>query len=215
VSAAIVALLCGALLGFLLSVPAAGPLLALVVLAGARGDTRRGLALAVGGAVAESAWALVALWGLARVIESHGSAIPTLRGASAILLIVLAVVLCRSPERAPPEPPARRAGPALLGFLLVALNPGFPLTWASVASALYASGLLPESTRLAVPLALGVLAGIVAWFALVMSLARRIGQRVGERAAAKGSRIVAVLLLLAAAWLAVSAILRFPSGGWR
>jgi hypothetical protein len=81
-----------------------------------------------------------------------------------------------------------------------------------VASALYASGLLPESTRLAVPLALGVLAGIVAWFALVMSLARRIGQRAGERAAAKGSRIVAVLLLLAAAWLAVSAMLAAAGG---
>jgi threonine/homoserine/homoserine lactone efflux protein len=206
----VVALLFGALLGFVLSIPAAGPLFALVLLAGARGETRRGLALAVGGAVAESAWALVAFLGLARVLESHALAIPVLRGASALLLALLAIVLWRSSGRPARAPSESRAGPALLGFSLVALNPGFVLTWASVAAALHTSGLLVRPNELA----LGVLAGIVAWFWLVMMLARKLGERAGQQTMRRGARIVAVLLLLGAGWLAISAILGYPSGGW-
>jgi hypothetical protein len=51
---AVVAFALGILLGFVGSIPAAGPLLLLVIASGLEGQRRRALALAAGGALAES-----------------------------------------------------------------------------------------------------------------------------------------------------------------
>lgn len=205
-SSTLVALLTGAALGFVLSIPAAGPLLGLVVLAGARGDFRRGLALASGGALAESLWALAALWGVDQLLARQASLLPAMRIASALLLVAIGVVLWRRASPGTPEPQARQRAlaPALLGFSLVLVNPGFPLTWAAVIAALYSSG-VPEV--IALPFALGVFAGIVVWFALVLAVARRLGSGLDARRLAKATRVVAALLFAVAAWLLVSLLL--------
>ena len=57
-----VAFALGILLGFVGSIPAAGPLLLLVIASGLEGQRRRALALAAGGALAESLYVALAFW---------------------------------------------------------------------------------------------------------------------------------------------------------
>jgi threonine/homoserine/homoserine lactone efflux protein len=207
VSSALGAIALGALLGFLLSVPAAGPLLALVALAGARGELRRAAALAVGGALAECGWAFAVFFGLAQLLEAAAAFATALRVTSALVLAALAAVVLAGARRPAPSPPAERsAGHALLGFSLVALNPGFPLAWAAVSAALYSSGLVAGGMASALLLALGVFAGIIGWFALVIAIARRFGAGMSERTGRRLSLLVALCLSGVSLWLLVSAL---------
>ncbi len=75
------AILAGLILGFVGSIPAAGPLALLIVRAGLGHDGRSGrsgararaLGLAIGGAAAESGWAMLALSSIAHVGARVGS----------------------------------------------------------------------------------------------------------------------------------------------
>jgi threonine/homoserine/homoserine lactone efflux protein len=208
VSAALGALALGALLGFLLSVPAAGPLLALVALTAARGGLRRAAALALGGALAESGWALAVLLGLGWLLEIATAHTTALSIASAgVLAALAAVILVRARRPAlSPLPVERATGHALVGFSLVALNPGFPLAWAAVAAALYSSGVVAGGVASSLSLAIGVFAGIVVWFSLVIAIARRFGATMSDRAGRRLALLVALGLLASSIWLLRSAL---------
>lgn len=193
----------GVLLGFVGSIPALGPLLVLVVTRGLTADRRGALALAAGGAAAESGYVLLAFWGLSGLFARAPELVRAMQLSSAAILVVLGV-LALAPRRASAARPSR-AGGFVLGFSLVALNPAFALTWSAVAGAVYSLGLLEPRAGRAPWLALGAFAGIVLWFALVAAIAEKYRERFAPESLKNISRGAGILFIALAAWLVVRA----------
>ncbi|MDW8248932.1 MAG: LysE family transporter, partial [Myxococcales bacterium] len=127
----LLALTLGLFLGYLGTIPAAGPLAVLVAAAAVEGRTRRLLALAAGGATAEGLWAAAAAGGLGWVITAHPVLERGMRAVGIVLAMSLGVVLLvlRVPVSSWKPSEERSASAVLLGFLLVAGNPSFLGSW--------------------------------------------------------------------------------------
>jgi threonine/homoserine/homoserine lactone efflux protein len=197
----VIAVLAGVAMGFVGSIPAAGPLLLLVVASGLSAERKQALALAAGGALAESGYVLLAFWGLSGLLDRYAGLVIAMRLSSGLLLLALGV-LALAPRRGgiALEKPARAAGFAI-GFSLVALNPAFLLTWSGIAAAAYTLGWLDPRAGLAPYLAVGTFFGIVIWFACVAWLAEKNRERFRPESLQKITRGVGVLLVAMAAWL--------------
>ncbi|MBK7585464.1 MAG: LysE family transporter [Myxococcales bacterium] len=195
----------GVVLGFLGSIPAAGPLLLLVIASGLEGRRRSALSLASGGALAESIYVALAFWGFAAVLDAHPHIVVTLRVASVVLLTVLGLWLVFKRRTAGAGPDAAPvAGNFATGFMLVALNPAFLATWSAVAAVAYGNAWLSADARRVPWLALGSFAGIVLWFLLVATLAHRHRERFRAEVLEKMVRGLGVAILAIAAWLSFS-----------
>ena len=196
----LVALALGVVLGFVGSIPAAGPLLLLVIASGLRAQRGRALALGAGGALAESGWVLLAFWGLDKMLDRHHAALPWFRLASGCLLVVLGVALVlakRKPKRGATAPALGFA----TGFALVAFNPAFALTWSAVAAALLSTSWVAPLRSHAVAVAIGAFAGIVLWFALIARLAEKSRGRFRPESLDRVVRGLGVAVVLIGAWL--------------
>ncbi|MEZ4220066.1 MAG: LysE family transporter [Polyangiaceae bacterium] len=195
----------GVLLGFLGSIPAAGPLLLLVMEAGVSGRRARALSLASGGAVAEALFVGVAFAGAGELITRLPLGERPLRILGALFVIAIAAFLLRG-DPARPERKSVTASAWLTGFLLVLLNPGFVAFWSGVAAFLYSHGALTQSGTRPAVLAIGAAFGIVLWFSLVFSLAARGRQRLSPRWLTRVRRGLAIALLLLGFGLALHAV---------
>lgn len=176
------ALVVGFLLGYLGSIPAAGPLAVLLVAAALAGQPRRALMLAVGGAFAEGLWALAAARGLGWVLEAHPAIDRALRTGGAALVVAMGLALALAPRRAAEAPSSGRATSALLtGFVLVALNPSFLASWIASCAVLRAYPALAPAVAPAhaAALAVGAAVGVVSWFATLGRLLARYRERLG------------------------------------
>jgi threonine/homoserine/homoserine lactone efflux protein len=83
------ALLAWACLGFVGSVPIAGPVSLVVIDSTLENRPRKGLSVAVGASIAESLYASVAFWGLARLFGNFPVIIPISRTLGGAVLIVV------------------------------------------------------------------------------------------------------------------------------
>ena len=203
-----VAFALGILLGFVGSIPAAGPLLLLVIASGLEGQRRRALALAAGGALAESLYVALAFWGFAGLLADHPDLVLTLRFASAGLLLGLGVLLLRERKAAATAGAASSAQGFAAGFLIVGTNPGFLAIWSAVAAVLYSSGWLAPDPQRVPWLASGAFVGVLIWFVGVAALAGRHRERFGRQHITRGVRIVGWVLLALAAWMLISATIQ-------
>ena len=70
------ALLVGFAFGYLGSMPVAGPISVLVLHLGLAREGRRAFHLALGGALAEGIYALLAFWGLSAILAGHPLLLP-------------------------------------------------------------------------------------------------------------------------------------------
>lgn len=166
----------GFLLGYIGSIPAAGPLAVLVATASLAGRSRRVLGLAVGGAVAEGLWALAAARGLGWVMEKHAEIERGLRVGGGAIAITMGFAIALLPATKGEKPaPDRAASSVVVGFALVALNPSFLVTWVASCALLRA---YPSVASAATPahapfLSLGAVVGVVGWFMTLDALIRR------------------------------------------
>lgn len=194
-----IALGLGLLAGLLTSIPMLGPVVLLLFTAGLDGTKRRALALAAGAALAEGAHVALVVFGVApRLLAVPGVAVWA-RLVSGVVLIAIAVVAWRT--RAQPRVfEAMGAGRAfVLGLGLVALNPGFTLTWLAVVAAL-------DDVALGWSFVVGTVLGILAWFGIVVGLALRIGPGLAPRLVVVRA-VVAVALAGIGLWLVVQGFL--------
>ncbi len=206
----LIAWLIGCALGFASSIPAAGPLALLIVTSGLERDPRRGVRLAVGGAAAEGLWALVAFLGLGTVLASSPKAIPIARASAAVIILVLgaAMIAKRAPSSQPVAPVTASSGRShyLVGFSLVALNPGFLVTWIGVAAAISGHSQLQAASEHPAWSALGAFVGVIGWFMVLLALARRGERAMTPRTIHRVTRGLGVVLVGIGLWLAVDAV---------
>lgn len=204
-------LLAGVVLGFVGSIPAAGPLLALVIVRGLQARRRDALALALGGALAESGYVALAFWGHAHVIEGREALARWATLASGALLVAFGGFLLRrrAGVGATRSTPTASAGHFAAGFTIVALNPAFLAFWSVVASALHGAG-VPIAAASPVLLAVGALCGVVLWFALVAGIAQRQRERFAPERLAVVVRVLGGVVVLFGCWLLLRALLHTP-----
>jgi len=204
------AFLVGFALGFLGSVPAAGPLALTIVGAALERNGSKALRLAVAGATAECVWAAVALHGVAAARLQHWLELPALRVVGVVVLVSLAVSLLRARSAQPLPTSAGRAREATdfaLGFFLVATNPSFPVAW--MGSALFVAG-LPLSLREPTwTIVAGAFVGVVAWFTLLTRIVARAGSHLRPRALRVAVRALGIVALMLAAALAMTSAASF------
>jgi len=181
----LLAIAIGVGLGYLGSIPAAGPLAMLIAASALDGDRPRALRLALGGAVAEGIWAAIALLGVQQLIAAYPRALIGLQIVSAIVLIVLGASMLRPRERKNEQPAS--SAHVLLGFVLVATNPGFLVAWTGFAA------LLASFHRVAYVGAIvaGAVVGIVLWFATLYAIVARVRFTAVDRA----KRVLGVLVI--------------------
>lgn len=202
--------------GYLGSMPVAGPISVLVLHLGLAHDPRHALRVAVGGAVAEGLYALVAFWGLSTVLAAYPVILPVSRlvGAGLLLALGLVMILRRTGLATPAGQPGPRRGgkrSLALGFLVTAVNPTLIVTWSAAVAALHATGLVAMDQRAALPFAGSVAVGIVAWFLTLLWLVARWRERMSLAAMTRFMKVMGAALVAAGGWMAVRA---WP-GLWR
>jgi threonine/homoserine/homoserine lactone efflux protein len=202
--------LVGFAFGYLGSMPVAGPISVLVLHLGLAHDPRHALHVAVGGAVAEGLYALVAFWGLSTVLAAYPVILPASRLVGALLLLALGLVMVLRRVRGaspaePPRPGRGRKRSLALGFLVTALNPTLIVTWSAAVGALHATGLVDMERKAALPFAGSVAVGIIAWFLTLLWLVAKWRTRMSLAAMTRFMKLMGAALVAAGAWMAVRA----------
>jgi len=204
-------LLVGFAFGCIGSMPVAGPISVLVLHLGLAHDPRHALYVAVGGAVAESLYALLAFWGLSTVLAHYPVVLPASRVVGAGLLLALGLVMLLGRSRdATPDTQRPRSGHKrsfALGFLITALNPTLIVTWTAAVGALHATSLLALHRSEALPFAASVCLGIITWFLILLWLVARWRSRISAQAMRRFRRAMGGVLLVAGAWMALRTLL--------
>lgn len=197
----------GFLLGFVGSVPVAGPISALVVERGVQGRFKAGAFIALGGGVVEAIYAFLAFWGFSTFLSEYPIIVPISRGVGAVVLLVLGLSFLLKKPSDPEAPRAYRdskRGSFLLGAWICAINPTLIATWSAAVTTLYSSGVISfEEGGHALPFALGCATGISSWFLLLLAIIRRYRQRFSPHALARLVNAIGVLLLGLSIWFAV------------
>ncbi len=195
--------LIGFAVGFIGSVPVAGPISALVLTRGIQGRFRAGAFIALGGAVAEALYAFLAFYGFSTYLTAYPIIKPLSAAAGAIVLTVLGVTFLRKTPEAPDSKlPARESASRnfLLGVWICVMNPALIATWTAFTTTLYASEVVDVTNAHAAPFAAGCALGIATWFLVLLWLVRRYRDRFSHDTLAQVVRVIGALLLLLAAW---------------
>lgn len=208
----IAVLITGFVLGFVGSMPISGPISVLVLTMGLRGEFRRAIGVAAGGAAAEAVYAFLAFWGFSRYLTRY----PALTGAARITaaLILLGIGWSLVRRRAPP-PRKRAAAPVrgraahggfIIGFSISILNPTLILTWTAVTSIVLLGDLVPGNPAEALPFCTGAGAGILAWFLVLLAILRKYQGRLRPESLHRAVRGIGWVVMAAGAlFLAVAA----------
>lgn len=195
------AALLGFAVGFVFSMPVAGPISILVFSRGLQDRIRSGVYLAIGGALAESMYAYLAFWGFSELLTAHPWVQPISRGVAALLLIGLGMhfMLKRSrpdlPEL-PPDPAVGNKRSFFLGLTITLLNPTLIATWGAAVAAVHSWEIVSFDSKRALPFSIGVCLGISGWFVVLLWLLRRFRGRFRRSTLDMMIRVMGVVLAL-------------------
>lgn len=196
----LVALILGFVLGFVGSMPIAGPISLLVLSRGLENRTSNALHLALGAALAEGCYAYLAFWGFSELLASHAWIDPVAKGAAAVILLGLGLRFASKktePRDAPPSNPAvGNKRNFALGFTLTLLNPTLIATWTGAVAVLYSTGFFTFSAGRALPFSLGACSGIFCWFGLLLLLLGRFRSLLNRSAINTAVRLMGCGLML-------------------
>jgi len=206
------AFLAGFGLGFLGSVPIAGPISLVVVDTTLDDHPRKGLDIAMGAAIAESIYAAVAFWGLTRLFAQYPMFLPLSRLLGGAVLFVVGLYFTfrrvRHEKKSKPEPLHDRRRNLLLGFTIALFNPALIATWAAAIAATHA--FLPSNYSVSdtLPFAIGACLGIVSWFWLLIRIVCRAKNHLRVRLLDVAVKLMGVALFISGAYISIHALLR-------
>ena len=192
--------------GYLGSVPLAGPIAVMVLSRATHGKFGQALRIGLGAAVAEGLYAGIAFWSLAALLGRSALLIPLARGATALVLMPLGLrfVFWRSKEDG--DGRQGRAGTALLGFSISALNPTLFLTWSAAVGVVFSRQPRPLWALDAIPFGLSAGAGVALWFLTLVLLLRHYGERLRRDTMAWIVRVLGLVLFAMGVWSAVGLV---------
>ena len=189
--------------GFFGSMPLAGPIAVMVFSRASHRRYEEALHIGLGAAVAEAIYAGVAFWGFTSLLGSHPLVVPVSRGMTAVVLTALGIRFSLWRATEPEDRNERRAGTALVGFSLSAINPTLFITWSAAVAFLYSKGLGVASPLAAIPFGLCAGAGIGAWFAILVAVLRRFEGKIHVSVLTWIIRTLGVGLVVLGVWAGV------------
>ena len=188
--------LIGAALGALTGIPI-GPLNVAIIDAAYRHHLRRAIAVGLGGAVADLAYASLGILGAGQLLTAHEVVPPILYGVSGVVLIIYGILTVRAqpvdPGLAGQEDVAYKSwfwGGFGLGVALILLNPATLITWVVIVGSEMASASRSQGMAAAV----GIGCGSALWFTIVAHLANH-GKKVLGKKTVWLTRIVGFALI--------------------
>lgn len=196
----LIAALLGLAIGYVGSMPVAGPIAVLVLGRGLEDRGRNALFLALGSAIAESVYAYLAFWGFSAFLASYPWIEPVARIAAAVLLFGLGVHFYRKRQTEQPAPRAENVGNKrsfFLGFTITALNPTLIATWTFTVTTVFSFGIVRFNAANALPFSLGAFCGIVGWFATMLYLLARFRSSFPRTGLNRLMRVMGVVLIIA------------------
>ena len=165
--------LAGVAMGFLGSIPLAGPVALLVMTRGISGDIKGAGEIAIGAAVAEGLLAGAVFAGLGALYTQYPQIEDGIEWVGALALVAIGLwFLIRgvSENSAGDDVQEERPGRHSLGFMLVIGNPGMIGTWGAALAALEGTGFVHATATGALGLGLGVIMGVCGWFFLMLRI---------------------------------------------
>ena len=211
------AALLGFALGFVGSMPLVGPIAILVFTRGVENRARNGFYLALGAAIAESAYAYLAFWGFSQLLERYPWIEPTTRAVGAVILTALGLRFALGGGQFPVEKTGSTAEVGnkrsfFLGFAVTALNPALIATWTLALTTLFLFSDIGFDASRALPFSIGVGTGIISWFSLLLSLLARFRDRFRPATLTRAIRVMGVALTLLGLVFAVRFVMYLRSG---
>ncbi len=195
----VVALLLGLGCGFFGSIPIAGPTAVLVLERGMAGHAREAFGIAVGSAVAETGYALLAFLGMTAALSEFPWLVPASRIVGALILLGLGLYFALAPRHKAggPHTPRSDHGSIFLG-----------LTWSAVVTILHSTGWLRVVPLDAFPFGLGVGAGVAGWFATMLVLLRKLRKKLKDQTMDRLVRGLGWVLVVGGVALLVNLVVR-------
>jgi threonine/homoserine/homoserine lactone efflux protein len=172
----------GFLMGFLGSMPIAGPISSLVFHRGMDGRFWEGWAIGLGGALAEGIYCALAVYGLGALYDRFPVFTTLTQGIRILLPLILGLFFLLTKRASVQDPmpvldTRRQMGSFVAGFCVAAVNPFLYLTWSASLAMLYSLTGLTFHGPTRIAFLGGVVGGIVAWLSLLLVLLRRFRQR--------------------------------------
>ena len=204
--------LAGFLMGFIGSMPVAGPTSLLVFHRGMLARYRDGWVIGLGGGLVEGVYCAIAVHAFSILRDNLTFLAPLTKIASLLLLFALGLYFIfarqeNAEKTAVAEPsPANWGGQFFVGVSVAALNPTLILTWSASVALLYSITNITLHSYNSVVFAASVVLGIVAWFSLLLALLRRFRSHFPSSLLHKVMRIIGVLLVVVSITLAGSVV---------
>ncbi|MBC7691147.1 MAG: LysE family transporter [Methylotenera sp.] len=212
------ALFFGALFGFVSAVPIAGPASALIFNHAMEGKYRAGRLVALGAALAEGGYTLLAFWGFNALISRFRYITPASSALAAVILAVLGSHFFRSEKlRKPADARSSGEGTAelgedavvfvsgrrsfFLGVAVIAINPTLIATWTAGITTLYSMNLFEFSRQNSVAFSAGVCLGIFSWFSLLLKLMARFRNHLKEEVLDIGLKTIGLGMIGLSVWI--------------
>jgi len=193
--------------GFVGSMPLAGPIAVMSVSRASRGKYGEALRIGLGAAAAEGIYAGIAFWGYTTFLARHAIVVPISHGATALVLVAIGIRFAFwKPPDAKETDADNKAGSALLGFSVSAINPTLLLSWSAAVAFLYSRGLKEPSPAFALPFGACATAGVGAWFVTLAALLRRLQGKVPRKGLKWFVRLMGLVLVVLGVWSGVQLV---------
>jgi threonine/homoserine/homoserine lactone efflux protein len=193
-------------IGFVASMPLAGPISVLVVTRAARREFEGALRIGLGAATVEGLYAAVAFWGFATLLSRHDIVVPISHGVTAVVLLALGVRFVAFVPHEKTNPNENKTGNMLLGFSISALNPTLLVTWSAAVAFLYSKGLRETSGAYAIPFGICAGAGVGTWFVIMVKLLRKYEGKHPPSRLARVVRFLGIVLVGLGVWSGVQLV---------
>jgi threonine/homoserine/homoserine lactone efflux protein len=210
--------LIGFILGFVTSIPIAGPISILVFGRGLQDRGHTAVYLAVGSAIAESIYAYLAFWGFAALLSKYPWINPVSCALAAVILTALGIRFAAVKHDHSPEQPEAEQGSQgrkrsfFLGMTITALNPTLAATWPALVAMVHSFHIVTFEIGHALPFSIGVALGISTWFTLLLALIARFKGRFRPATLDVVIRIMGIALTGLGIWFAVRFIQLMRAG---
>jgi len=198
-------------LGFVGSMPLAGPVSVMVVSRGAMGRFREAILLAVGASIAEGIYAGLAFFGFSTLLARYALAVPISHAVTSVVLLAVGIHFLRwkpSSDEQSPEKRGRGRSAFALGFTASIVNPTLLITWSAVTTAIYSRQIVQMTGLLAIPFGLSAGAGIATWNIVLVAILRRYQHTFPKHVIQWVVRGMGAVLIVIALWSTVDLLRR-------
>ena len=208
------AALLGLLIGFIGSIPLAGPIALLVFNKGIEKRYSEGVAIALGSAIPEAVYCGLAFFGFDYLFARYLWVEPVSKLLGAMVMIVLGLIFIFSKAKTATKKQVditvkfggHGVSSFFSGLTIAAINPVLIATWSGVAAIVFSTlGNLTPFDMIAFSVMVGV--GIFAWFVVLLLLMKRFQGNFKPETLAKTVKVFGGLLIALGLWMLYGGIM--------